>query len=195
MSATLHMVRCDDVVPQPWRNGGGRTRELLAWPSAVNWQCRISVAEVERDGPFSIFPGVDRWFAVAEGAGVLLLLPDGECRLDRSSAAVNFPGEAAPRCQLLDGPTSDLNLMGTRATGRSWMERAVPGEPWIGPATLRALFSADSVTLQRSGAAALTLAPFTLIWMGEPDGDSWSIDAAVDRPRTWWMSFTISAPA
>ena len=51
-----------------WRNGGGRTRELLAWPDAADWKVRVSVADVESDGPFSAFPGVQRWFAVLEGA-------------------------------------------------------------------------------------------------------------------------------
>ena len=33
-SRTMNLVRCDAVEPQPWRNGGGLTRELLAWPCA-----------------------------------------------------------------------------------------------------------------------------------------------------------------
>jgi environmental stress-induced protein Ves len=59
---------------QTWRNGGGSTRELLAWPEAGAWQLRISVAEITRDGPFSAFAGVQRWFAVLRGDGVRLRL-------------------------------------------------------------------------------------------------------------------------
>jgi environmental stress-induced protein Ves len=33
---------------------------------------RLSVADIERDGPFSAFAGLIRWFAVLSGAGVLL---------------------------------------------------------------------------------------------------------------------------
>ena len=44
MKATL--VRVDDVAPVPWRNGGGLTRELLAWPAAQDWAIRISVADI-----------------------------------------------------------------------------------------------------------------------------------------------------
>jgi hypothetical protein len=29
-----HTVHLADVPPSPWKNGGGTTRELLAWPSA-----------------------------------------------------------------------------------------------------------------------------------------------------------------
>ena len=52
------LIRLNEVAPVPWRNGGGVTRELLAWPSPGDWALRISVAEVERDGPFSRYPGV-----------------------------------------------------------------------------------------------------------------------------------------
>ena len=66
------LIRLNEVAPVPWRNGGGVTRELLAWPSPDDWALRISVAEVERDGPFSQYPGVQRWFAVLSGGGVRL---------------------------------------------------------------------------------------------------------------------------
>ena len=57
-----------DVMPQAWRNGGGQTRELLAWPHGADWSVRISLADIEADGPFSPFPGVQRWFAVRAAA-------------------------------------------------------------------------------------------------------------------------------
>ena len=74
----LQHIAIDRVPPQPWRNGGGSTRELFTWPGgAAPWQLRISVADIERDAPFSAYPGVERWFAVVEGAGVRLQLPGG----------------------------------------------------------------------------------------------------------------------
>ena len=72
MSGAPRIVHIDDVRAQPWKNGGGLTRELLAWPSRDAWSVRVSVADIERDGPFSPFPGVERWFTVLEGAGVVL---------------------------------------------------------------------------------------------------------------------------
>lgn len=66
------IVHLDDVAPRPWRNGGGVTRELVAWPHAQHWIWRMSVAEVAHSGPFSRFEGVQRWFAVLAGAGVRL---------------------------------------------------------------------------------------------------------------------------
>ena len=119
----MNTVQLDQCPFVAWRNGGGRTRELLAWPSAVDWQVRVSVADIEADGPFSAFAGVDRCFAVLEGAGVVLSLPGGERRLACGDDAAAFPGEAAPMCRLIDGPTRDLNLMVRRGAGTASMHR------------------------------------------------------------------------
>jgi environmental stress-induced protein Ves len=105
------IVEADAVPPQPWKNGGGRTRELLRWPSEGDWRLRLSLADIEADGPFSAFPGVRRWFVVLEGAGVALDLADGRRVLRPGDAPIGFDGAAAPGCTLLDGPTRDLNLM------------------------------------------------------------------------------------
>jgi uncharacterized protein len=116
----MNVVRLADCSEQPWRNGGGRTRELLAWPSAAAWQVRVSVAGIDADGPFSPYPGIDRWFAVLSGAGVVLALPQGAIALGPASAAVAFAGETAPDCRLIDGPTQDLNRMLRRGARTSW---------------------------------------------------------------------------
>jgi environmental stress-induced protein Ves len=186
---TLQVQRCDQVEPQAWRNGGGRTRELLAWPHAQGWQLRISVADIERDGPFSAYPGVERWFAVVEGAGVRLQLPGGARTVGTDSAALHFRGEDAPGCALLDGPTRDLNLMVRRGQGRATMQRAEPGVDFHARAALRALFCADAVTLQVDGSDARVLAPFTLLWRAGGGHGPWRLHSELARPRAWWMSF------
>jgi uncharacterized protein len=119
----IHTMRSADVAPQPWKNGGGRTRELLAWPHTDDWLVRVSVAEIEVDGPFSALAGIDRCFAVLEGAGVVLSLPHGRVRLGAHDDAITFAGEAAPMCHLIDGPTRDLNLMVRRGAGIASMQR------------------------------------------------------------------------
>ena len=52
----LQLVRVDAVAAVPWRNGGGVTRELLAWPDPRDWLLRVSVAEISASGPFSQLP-------------------------------------------------------------------------------------------------------------------------------------------
>jgi len=138
--AAVRTVRLGDVAPQAWRNGGGRTRELLAWPSAELWSLRISVAEIDRDGPFSAYPGVQRRFAVVDGAGVVLSFPTGERTCRRGDAPLSFDGREAPGCRLIDGPTRDLNLMARH--GRSTLQAVRRGEAWDDAAVLRGLYSA-----------------------------------------------------
>ena len=142
------MVRLADCPFVPWRNGGGRTRELLAWPNTDDWLLRVSVAEIEADGPFSPFAGIDRCFAVLEGAGVELSLPSGPVRLGPRDGALAFPGEAAPGCRLLDGPTRDLNLMARRDAGRITMrrERVTTGR-WRGLFADGALWWTDAASV------------------------------------------------
>ncbi len=110
-------IRADDVTPTPWRNGGGQTRELLAWPAGPDWTIRVSVADIERDGPFSAFPGVERWFAILEGRGVLLGLTEGTRRVVVGDPPVRFNGAPPPTCALIEGPVRDFNLMVRGGTG------------------------------------------------------------------------------
>ena len=105
------LVEADRIPPQPWRNGGGATRELFVWPPQGDWRLRISLADIERDGPFSAFPGVQRHFAVVEGAGVVLTLAGRTHTVTAGGDPIAFDGALAPGCRLVDGPTRDLNLM------------------------------------------------------------------------------------
>lgn len=185
---TLQVLRCDAVEPQPWKNGGGLTRELLAWPAREPWTLRISVADIRADGPFSAFPGVDRWFAVLEGAGVLLILPDGKQTVGIADAPLHFRGEAAPPCELLDGPTRDLNLMIRRDAGRGGMRRALPGEDFGSRDAFRALFTADPLALQIDGADAARVPAMALLWADGGAHGVWRIVADAP-PRAWWIHF------
>ena len=108
---TWKIIHLNDVVPTPWRNGFGTTRELVAWPDSAAWQWRVSVAEVVQSGPFSSFAGVQRWFAVLDGDGVCLTIDGFQHRLCTTDAPLAFDGAALTSCQLLGGATQDLNLM------------------------------------------------------------------------------------
>ncbi len=114
---------------------------MLSWPDGANWRVRISLADITRDGPFSAYPGVERWFAVVRGAGVELQFADGPRGVRAADAPLRFDGAAAPGCRLLAGTTRDLNLMLQRGA-RGVMQRG-PGfaEDWplrgrFDPATL-----------------------------------------------------------
>lgn len=102
-------------MPVPWRNGGGVTRELLRHPAdgdLFDW--RVSVAQVDVDGPFSSFPGYDRVLVLLTGAGIDLHTPDRTVPLRPPFGTHRFPGEQPIDATLPDGATTDFNLMWRR---------------------------------------------------------------------------------
>lgn len=113
---TVSVVRLADVAPQPWRNGGGVTRELARRPTDGDFEWRLSVADVAADGPFSSFPGVDRILVLLRGNGMTLRFGDdgSTVRLDQPTDLLAFAGERPVDAVLHDGPTLDLNLMWRR---------------------------------------------------------------------------------
>lgn len=185
----MNVVDLGAVTAQPWRNGGGVTRELLAWPTGMPWQLRISVAEIGRDGDFSAFSGVDRWFAVVEGAGVELSCGNRCDTLTPDALPLQFDGAAAPGCRLLAGPTRDLNLMARRECGHGEMRRVTAGAAWQSPALLRAVFTAEPLTLHTGSAPALVLSGGSLAWSDDGDLTPWQAVAQGDAPRAWWMAY------
>ena len=200
---TLQLLQWADVPATPWKNGGGLTRDLLLWPPSSTdsaarshdaWALRISVAEVAQSGAFSAYPGVARWFCVLQGAGVVLHFNEGprmQTTLTPDSPPLHFDGASAPRCELLAGPTLDLNLMARHNAGRAEMGRAVAGMPWVSCAPLRALFTLHGATLQMEGAAAVQLPAGTLAFMGlsaaASAGNAWKLGSLSDSG--WWLAF------
>jgi len=183
-------VRLVNVKPQAWRNGGGNTRELLTWPpdaGAADWLLRVSVAQIDVDGPFSAWPGMDRWFAVISGNGVEMALPAGSAAVTSHSAPLCFDGVNAPDCRLLDGSTQDLNLMVRRDKGRGAMRRAQGGSLPPADAVWRGLYTAEDVTLERHG-ELMTVAADSLVWQPDQAQPSWQLLDA--NRRAWWLTWS-----
>lgn len=194
----MRLVNLQDVPLQPWRNGGGVTQELLAWPHAADWLLRISVARISSSGPFSAFPGTLRWFTVLSGEGVVLRFGRRRTMLTAGSEPLRFEGAAAPDCDLLDGPTQDLNLILRSSAGRGAMRVAQPGEPWHSDAPLRAVFVQDAATLlvhqQPQPQPPLPLPAGTLAWCDEAASQTWQLapTSPTDHRKTaraWWLHF------
>lgn len=160
------VVRLCDVAAQPWRNGGGVTRELLAWPQAGAWTVRVSVAEIERDGPFSAFEGVQRSFAVLHGQGVRLDIEGEPHDVTPGSGPIAFDGSARVECALLDRPTQDLNLM-VRG-GVATMEQVAGRRQFAGQRALVAVYACEDAQLQ-TNAGELSIPAGALAWAGAPE--------------------------
>jgi uncharacterized protein len=111
-------------VASPWKNGGGVTREVAAQPSTASpgFDWRISIADIERPGLFSSYPGVDRMLAVLEGQLELTIEDKPPLSLSSRSPAVNFPGEARVSAVPVSIRSRDLNIMVQRDGWRSTLE-------------------------------------------------------------------------
>ncbi|MGF6610273.1 environmental stress-induced protein Ves [Paraburkholderia sp. WSM4175] len=118
------LIRGADLVAAPWKNGGGVTREVAAFPShgggqhaaSADFVWRVSVAEVAQAGPFSRFDGVDRTLVLLSGAGMLLdELGDAGVAsthvLRQPLDIARFDGATRIDARLVDGATRDFNLM------------------------------------------------------------------------------------
>ena len=186
----IHTVSLAEVPPQPWRNGGGLTQELLAWPAGSPWALRISVARIERSGPFSAYPGVERWFTVLQGEGVVLRFATRRALLAEGSEPLRFDGAAAPGCDLLDGPTLDLNLMLRSDAGRGGMAAVRDDAAWDSPCAMRALFTWHAATLRVDDEDAAALPAGTLAWSAQAAHQQWRVKSGAQPVRAWWLHFS-----
>lgn len=106
------------VTPEPWKNGGGVTRTLSVDTAQQPPRWRVSVADIDRDGPYSRFPGYDRVSVVLTGGGVELVaegadvadVADAERITLAPGVATAFAGDAGFQSRLLNGPVRVLNL-------------------------------------------------------------------------------------
>jgi uncharacterized protein len=114
----MEIIRFAELRPEPWRNGGGVSRELASHPKAATaqdgaWDWRVSIADVTKAGDFSAFPGMERVLTVVDGELLLLTVDGAEHPLEKYRP-FRFSGDAAAHGALPTGDIRDLNVI-TRA--------------------------------------------------------------------------------
>ena len=143
----FRVVAPDQYRRMAWKNGGGLTEEIATHPeeSALDtFEWRVSIAEVERDGPFSRFPGVDRTITLTEGAGMRLSGNGRDVLLRTPFEPYTFDGGDAVDCTLLAGPIRDFNAMFRRERTRGYV-RVVRRSAIVDAADFRIAFAAAGV--------------------------------------------------
>lgn len=156
MSVRLQRLPSSGYRRTRWKNGGGWTTEIAVEPpqadlaSGFDW--RVSIAEIEQDGPFSQFPGVERDLFLLDGAGMDVVIDGVVQRIDQPLQRIHFAGSSHVDCRLLDGPTRDFNVMVRAATIVAYIAARTPlqdvvvagpvGSQWLihqldGDATIR----------------------------------------------------------
>lgn len=128
---TLRVLHAADYRRMRWKNGGGWTTELAVYPSGSDsYDWRISIAEIESSGPFSVFPGYDRAIALLAGIGMELRCEGRDAvRLEQRLHFVSFSGDAATQGVLISGPVRDFNVISRRDAVRA----EVLHRPLVGP--------------------------------------------------------------
>ncbi len=110
----IHLTSAD-YTRQPWKNGRGTTTELWRLERDGQLLVRLSRAAVVEDGPFSLFPGIERNLTVLSGPGFRLTGPG----LDIPCAPlvpVAFPGDIEVTATGTAGQQSeDFNVMTAQA--------------------------------------------------------------------------------
>ena len=103
-----------DYTAMPWDTGRGTTVELLRETGPDGGLLlRLSMASVVEDGPFSIFPGVERNLTVISGPGFDLV---GHTRIRAAPLVpVAFAGDVPIAAVGVTAPSDDFNVMTARA--------------------------------------------------------------------------------
>ena len=108
-----HLTPADWTV-EPWKSGRGKTVELWRLDGPAGLLVRLSRASVVEDGPFSLFPGVERNLTVLWGPGFRLTGPGLSLRCE-ALVPVAFPGDVAVTATETNGQQSDdFNVMTAR---------------------------------------------------------------------------------
>jgi environmental stress-induced protein Ves len=167
------ILRAEALVPVPWRNGQGITREIAVMPPGAgldDFLWRVSLADVVGAAPFSRFPGVDRTIVLIDGAGFRMTLDGAQIHdLTTPCAPFAFPGEAEVAVALAGGATRDFNLMLRRGRVGGGVEvRRGPGRQ-AGPADMVLLYAVQGPIVTSAG----TLAAGDSWLPGAPPGDEW----------------------
>jgi environmental stress-induced protein Ves len=137
---------------------------------------RVSIAELSAGGPFSTFEGADRVIVLLSGGGVHLRSSDAtlDHRLDTPLVPFAFAGETDISASLLDGPSSDFNVMTRRGSWNADV-RIIRANKRLASSSAGVVFAASGPWSVRTDDATYSLR--------EGDGIWWN-----DEPLAWQLA-------
>ena len=189
----MRILRAGDHKRMPWKNGKGETVEIAVFPadaSINDFDWRISMATVAEDGPFSIFPGIDRTLAILDGNGMVLDVEGSSpVLLTAASDPLAFPADIPVAARLEHGAITDLNVM-TRRDGlaHTLIRIDVDGSKTVplSPATCLLLCHRGALSFRRDGETG-TLAAGDALLIKATAATALKIDG---EPRCYLASIT-----
>lgn len=143
----LTVLRAADYPRMPWKNGGGSTEEISrdagAGLDSFGW--RLSIADIDESGGFSLFPGYQRIITVLQGAGMTLAIDGTLTEPLLPGDPFAFRGDSSVSCTLLEGAIRDFNLIYAPDRYRASLQ-------WLDVLKPQRLFSSASTLLLFSAA-------------------------------------------
>jgi uncharacterized protein len=157
----------------PWKNGAGTTTEVAVMPPGSgleDFDWRLAIAELDRSGPFSSFPGIDRLLMMLPGGHVELTI-EGVVRAPRPLEVLSFRGEASVSARLVGDAARDINLMLRRGRVAGSMQAVrVEGRQLLAPeGPITALCALEGTVDIGSPGAGATLAPLDCALIEQAD--------------------------
>ncbi len=141
----IHLTE-SDYTRQPWKNGRGFTVEMWRKDGPDGLLIRLSRAAVVADGPFSLFPGIERNLTVLSGPGFRLTGGGLDFRCE-ALVPVAFPGDVALMATETEGQQSeDFNVMTARSLPRPVVTVEHNGS-LLPPGPLRAVYALGPVVV------------------------------------------------
>jgi environmental stress-induced protein Ves len=123
----MRILKAHEYRRMPWRNNQGETAQVAIGPATAtlnDFDWRVSMARIDDDGPFSLFPQTDRTLAVLRGDGLhLSIAGNASVELTRHSEPLSFKGDVAAAATLIGGTVTDLNVMTRRGHFKHSMRR------------------------------------------------------------------------
>lgn len=121
LTRSIRLLGPEDYRRMPWKNRMGMTTQIAVSPSDATlegepFRWRVSLAEVNASGDFSLFPDYDRSITLTGGAGMQLSFDSAppHCITQRYQP-FRFQGRWQTHCRLLDGPVRDFNVISARS--------------------------------------------------------------------------------
>lgn len=107
----LQIIKKSDYQVMPWKNAKGITSQIEIFPDTASlanqdFLWRISSATVGDCGPFSQFPGFDRYLAILQGDGLIL-----NNKILKPKEVIPFQGDEQITGILINQPVIDLGLI------------------------------------------------------------------------------------
>ncbi|MFJ4345970.1 HutD family protein [Pseudomonas sp. NPDC089401] len=168
----LQLLRARSYPRMPWKNGGGYTEEITRdnGEGLEGFGWRLSIADIEESGGFSVFAGYQRIISVLQGDGMRLLVDGQASRPLLAFDAFAFSGESQVSCNLLGGAIRDFNLIYAPQRYRARLQWFDGTSRLYSSASTVLLFAAGSQVEVALGGAMHQLGLYDCLRLDDNDG-------------------------